>query len=189
MSILSAVTGVPSIVWKIGGAVILCGVVVAGANHYKNSLIERGVAQESARRDLIDEKNRNTAQAALIALNKQILIAKNQLAEAQEQLSKLQTEAQSAQTESLIRESALRSGAERMRITVIQHNATAAAGPDGDSSITAVDTGTRVVEDLPPEIAGDLESLRRNENTAIDRLNACIVAYDAVKAAIEATQK
>jgi len=173
MSAISIMTGIPDPVLKIGAVAVAAAIAIAGALEYRHALIVEGMKKDADQRD-------KAATTALLAADAKVLRAQGQITELQGQLSTLQMESQNAQSASLVQETALRAGTERLRADFIAHRAgeaTAATNP----AITIVDSGTTITEDLSGEVAGNLESLRRNENTAIDRLNACILAYDKVK--------
>jgi len=48
-----------------------------------------------------------------------------------------------------------------------------------------MDTGASVEADLDPRTAGWLEGVRERHNEAVNRLNACVEAYGAVKKAAD----
>lgn len=160
-------------------AVALIGVVFGGFECH-----HLGVKQEGARRDAIAAKKAIATAKELAALNEKIRVAQADLATARIALEKLEEVNRNEQIASTKRESALRAGTERLRADFVKRGAGQAGSPAGGPA-SDLDHNASIAEDLAPEVAGNLESLRRNENNAIDRLGACIKAYDAVKSASE----
>lgn len=176
--------GIPEWAAKFFGIIAIVASLAIAAHLYHSHVFNQGVAQESKRRDKIDADNAATAQKALMELNAKILVAQAQLDAARIDLEKLQQENESEKVASSIRESALRSGAERMRADFVNRSI-AQAGSNTNGSASNVDNGATVTEDLSGDAAAGLESIRQNENNAIDRLNGCISSYDAMRQAYE----
>ncbi|MBV8060526.1 MAG: hypothetical protein JO253_03245 [Alphaproteobacteria bacterium] len=181
MSAISIMTGIPDPILKIGMVAAAAAIAIAAALEYRHALIVEGMKKDADQRD-------KAATSALLAADAKVLRAQGQITELQGKLSTLQTESQNAQSASLVQETALRAGTERLRADFIAHRTDEAAAST-NPTITIVGDGASITEDLAPEVAGNLESLRRNENTAIDRLNACILAYDKVKEQADSLNK
>jgi hypothetical protein len=171
----------PYLLWiKIGAALVLIA-ALAGYHHH---VFEQGVKQESARRDKIDAANSLRAKTELSALNAKLKAAQTELDTAIANVASLEKDMQHEKAISSDYQLRLASGAERLRVLTIQHHTDQARSADG-AAIAAVDHDSEAVEDLAPAVGLSIEKLRSNENEAIDRLDACVIAYDAVKAASE----
>lgn len=155
----------------------------AGIEWHDHTVFNRGVAQESARRDQIDAANSAKAIAEQARLNKLLAAAQAELNTAIANLSQLQTELDHEKQVSSQRQADLLAGRERLRVLV---RATSQADPAGHAQgapAAAVDSGTEVIADLAGTTASAIDQLRTEHNEAVTRLNACIQAYDAVQAA------
>jgi hypothetical protein len=174
--------GVP----KWGAIAALRLLLIAGALAYRAHLIDAGVAIEAARRDAIDAEQDRRAQAALMHANEQTAAAQQRLNAVMANLSLLQSELSHEQVNSAVLQSEL--GAGRRRLSVLTRaRAPAPAGPDQCTAVAGVDTGTALAADLDARVASDLEWARQTRNEAIERLDACSAAYDAVRAATSVT--
>jgi predicted nucleic acid-binding Zn-ribbon protein len=167
---------------------LLAVALIGGYKTWEHHIFEQGVAQEKARRDKIDADNTIKAQDELAALNAKVRQAQSELASARDRLASLETELQHEKDTSADYQRRLAAGTERMRVLTIQRKA-ADTGPAAGTAPAAVDPGAEVVADLAPSAGAAIERLRLNENSAVIRLEACINAYDAVKAAADALNK
>jgi hypothetical protein len=159
--------------------------VAAGALTYRHHLIQQGVSLESARRDRIEAENSARADGERSALNELLRVAQAKLAAAIADLSKKEMELSNEKIISSQRQLDLLAGRERMRVLTHPRPADQAGSP-GSTAAAGVDQGASVESDLDPRVASDLEWARETRNEAITRLGACVVAYDAVKAASDA---
>lgn len=164
---------------------LLFSAVTAGLAGLHHHVFGQGVAQEKARRDKIDAANTIAAQTELAGLNAKLRSAQSDLTKAIESLSVNQMELSNEKSISAARQSALLSGAARERVLVRARSerVVGETGSVGSAAVAAVGQGASDEEDLDPGVAAGLERLRANENSAVDRLNACVSAYDAVRAA------
>jgi hypothetical protein len=163
---------------------LLAGLLLGGAAQYRAHVFKLGIAQEAARRDVIDAENDRRARAALADANSRALVAQANLDGAMSTLSKAQTELTHEKAASAALQSDLASG--RRRLSVLTRTRAAdPAGSDQGPAAAAMDPGLGVTSDLDGRAAADLEWLRQTRNDAITGLQACTVAYDAVKAAAD----
>lgn len=162
----------------------LCILVAAGALGYRAHLIAQGVGLEAARRDAIDAENDRRARAALADANARTRNAQANLDSAMASLSKLQTDFANEQANSAALQSDLADGRRRLSV-LTRAPADNPAGQGKGAGTANVDPGPAVVADLDGGVASDLEWARQTRNEAIERLDACIAAYDAVKRASE----
>lgn len=120
------------------------------------------------------------AQAALDAANVRVEVAQKRLNDTAKVLKEKEDELAKSNQKSVDLERAYAVGTQRLRVR------TSGNCPQQAQSETAgkVDQGTSVVQDLHPSVAAGLERLRRNENAAIDRLNACVIQYEELEKAV-----
>lgn len=166
---------------------VICIAIAAGALGYRAHVYHTGVADESARRDAIDAKNNAVAKQARADLNARIAVLQGMLDTARKQVAKLKKDLDDEQAVSTKRQADLAAGHERERVLI--RAVTSQASPDGQApgaAAAGVDSGTSVETDLDPRVAGWLEGVRAEHNAAVERLDACIQSYDAVKAAVDA---
>lgn len=166
-------------------SLLLIGAVLGGGAWVHHHIYHQGELAADARNAAINKTNSDHADAERNLLNGKIALAQANLNAARAALAVLQKDYDNEKTVSSQRQLDLLAGRERMRILTRQRptdpNRQAASGPAGP-----VDQGTAVVEDIDPGVSAWLERFRAGNNAAIDRLNACIVKYDAVKAAADA---
>lgn len=165
-----------------------CGAVL----WYGHEKHEQGVTEEKNRRDLLDFERDQQAKAELAKLNEQVSQAKMLLADAQGRVAQLTEEVNDAQAISGRRESALRAGVERERVLIraLGTGPNAAPGQGADAGSGPVDqAGGPTAAILDPAVASDLERVRLSRNTAINAARACVIQYDALKAAIDTAQR
>lgn len=171
--------------WKIGGALALAGALAAAGIAYHHHVYQQGVSAESSRRDVIEAANSARANKERDALNVQIATAQASLTAARASLAKLEKELSDEKSISTQRQRDLLAGRERMSVLTRQRptdpNGQAQGGAAGN-----VGPGAGITADLDGRVASDLEWARETRNEAIKRLNACILDYDAVKAAADA---
>lgn len=160
----------------------LCVLVAAGALAYRAHLIAQGVSLEAARRDAIDAENDRRARAELADANARTRNAQANLDGAMASLSKLKTDFANEQAKSAALQSDLADGRRRLSV-LTRARAADPAGQSESASAAAVDQGAAVIADLDGRVASDLEWARQTRNEAVERLDACIAAYDAVERA------
>jgi len=169
--------------------VLLAAALVAGAAQYRAHVFGLGVAQESARRDGIDADRDRQARAALADANARVLNAQANLDGAMASLSKLQSELSHEKANSAALQSDLAAGRRRLSVAIVGAGACrAAAAEPGEGAVAAgLDQGSgRATVDLDGRAAADLEWMRQTRDEAITGLRACVAAYDAVRAAVDA---
>lgn len=172
---------------KLLAVLALVASVSGGLLWYHNHVFQQGVTQEKTRRDLIDIANTAKAEKELAVLNEKVRSAQAALTDALETIAARELELHHEQATSTVLQADLSAGRVRERVLVtrsVERNI-AQTGQSSFSTAATMDSGTEVVEDLSPIVAVSLEKLRSNENTAIDRLEACIASYDAVKSAVD----
>jgi len=174
--------GIPTWVAKIAAYALLVTIVVTSAFAYRTHVFNSGVAEERGRRDAIEIANSVKAEKELAVLNGKMLAAQSALDQAIADLNEKKVELQNEQNESLDYQRRLAAGTERMS-ALVRERRIAQAGSAPSSTIGGVDSDSYVIQDLSEQSAIAIERVRANENAAIDRLNACIKAYDAVEAA------
>lgn len=175
--------GIPSWLTKLAAGAALALGLWAGVAWHDRVVFNRGVAQESARRDQIELANEAKAMAERNRINVKLAATQAELNIAIANLSQLQTELDHEKQVSSQRQADLLAGRERLRVLV---RATSQADPAGHAQgapAAAVDSGTEVIADLAGTTASAIDQLRTEHNEAVVRLNACIQAYDAVQAA------
>ena len=157
-------------------------VVIGCAIAYKRHLIGVGVAQEAARRDAIDERNRQLFVAALAAANLKVAVSQEIIDSNVRHMTNLERKFDHEKATSAVLQSRLASGADRLRVQIARPDAGATQSFDGPG-VADLGTGTGDFAYLAPHAATFIERLRSGHNEAADRLDACIAAYDAVKLA------
>lgn len=165
---------------------IACALALAGAGIWTHQHIyHQGELAADARNAAINKANSDKANRERDALNAKIAKVQGDLNDAQRIVANL---TRSYEDEKIISEQYQRdllTGRERLRILTRKQSADSNGSTDSGAAGT-VDTGTAVIEDIDPAAAAWLERFRAGSNAAIDRLNACIVRFDALKAAVEA---
>lgn len=174
--------GIPTWAAKIAAYALLVTIVVTAALAYRSSLIQDGVQIEKDRRDKIDAANTLKAKTELAFLNGELRAKQFALDKAILDLNQKKTELQNEQAESIAYQRRLAAGTERMSV-LVRERRIAQAGSAPSAAIGGLDSDTYVIQDLAGNVAAAIERVRANENAAIDRLEACIKAYDAVEAA------
>lgn len=167
---------------------VLCAAAAAGALAYRAHLIGAGIAMEGARRDAIDHQRDAQAKAELDRVNALVRAAQAALDDALAHLAKLQSELSHEKERSTALQSDLAAGRRRMSVAVASACPAAAAEQGEGAAAAGVDPGGPVRVDLDGRAAADLEWLRQTRDGAITGLQACIVAYDAVKTAADAQE-
>lgn len=163
---------------------LLIGLFVAGHNIY-----DRGVAHESARRDVIEAQAERATQARLAELNKQVLVAQANLDHANGVILAKQKEIDHEKAASADLQSDLAAGRRRLSVAITGACHPAAASTPQGAAAGAVDPAGAVTADLDGRAAADLEWLRQTRNDALTGLSACITSYDAVRAAADGAGK
>lgn len=148
-------------------------------------IYHQGEVAADARNAATNKANSDRADHERNFLNAKVALAQANLTKARAELAVLQGNYDNEKAISTQRQLDLLAGRERMRILTRQRpadpNRPPTSGPAGP-----VDPGTAVTEDIDPGVSAWLEWFRAEHNAAVDRLNACIVKYDAVKAAADA---
>lgn len=170
--------------WAAAGG--LCVVLAAGLLGYRAHLIELGVKQEAARRDVIQAERDHESQEALRQANARVALAQTRLDATLADLDKLQTELSHVKTDALALQSDLAAGRRRLPVMVQPTTADTTRTVDGTCA-ARLDPGAAVAAELEPAVAAGLAGLAAEGDAAIVRLNACIAAYDAVKRAADET--
>jgi hypothetical protein len=164
----------------------LCIMSAGAALAYRAHLIDVGIAIESARRDKIDAERDRQARASLDVANARVRDAQAKLDAAIADLSKLQSELTHEQATSAALQSDLAAGRRRMSVAITGTCRPAQAGQAAGAAATDLDPGGEsATATLDGRVASDLEWARSTRNESIDALQACVAAYDAVKAAFD----
>lgn len=160
------------------GVLCLVFAITVSYNKWADHYIERGIAQEKARRDKIDADNKYKADAALAEANKKVEVAEQKLADASLKIAQKETELQHVKTDNQIMQSDLI--AKRKRLSVLVSSSDP-AGNSKDSTTGPVDQGAKVTAELDGQVAANLVELVGIGDQAIIRLNACIEKYEKVE--------
>lgn len=164
----------------------LCVVAAGAALLYRSHLVDVGVAQESARRDQVDHDRDVQAKAERDRLNGIIATKQAALNAALAKVDQQGKEISDAQAHSAVLQSDLAAGRRRLSVAI---TGACHPNPDGHDQGTAAaeldSAGGPAIASLDGRAAADLEWMRQTRNDAIVGLQACVVAYDAVKAATD----
>ncbi len=169
---------------KLLGVIVIVITLIVAYNQKANSLINQGVAQESARRDKIDEARKAASDKALAASNGRVRVAEQQLAESSLKTARQETELQHVKTDNQLMQSSLIARDKRLRVLIASSDST---GDSESASAGQVGKRAKVTAELDGAVAANLVSLIGIGDQAIIRLNACIDAYDAVEKAVNST--
>jgi hypothetical protein len=171
---------IPAWAVKLAAVLALC---VAGAA-YHHHVFHAGELRERAVGAAREAKQSQIATAAVVILNTRVAVAQADLALARARVAFLEPELQNEKAVSDDRQRRLVAGAERMQILTRQRP----AGPPGTgqgAAAVGVDSEPAVVADIDGTVAANLEWLRSTRDSAVKRLNACVVEYDALKEAVD----
>jgi hypothetical protein len=163
---------------------VLCAAAAGAAMAYRTHLIHIGVSLEAARRDVIDAENSARARAALTQINAKLASTQAQLTAALAHLDQLKSDLDHEKAASTALQSDLAAGRRRLSV-LTRARAPDSAGQAPGAAAAGVDPGAAVTADLDPAAAASTAGLTGEGDAAIIRLNACIQAYDAVKAAAD----
>lgn len=180
-------TGVPIWLLKLVAMIGLAGVVVLGVRAGYAHVFNAGVTEERAAQHARDVENDRVAAAAVALLNARVAAAQAALALARAEVNILKRENEIEKTNSGDLQQRLVSGEQRMRV-LIRTAALNPAGPGAGAGAVIVDPGTAIEANLDGTVAANLEWLRSTRDQAIKRLDGCVIEYDALKAAVDATQ-
>lgn len=162
----------------------LCVVAAGAALLYRAHLVDVGVAQESARRDQADHDRDVQAKVERDRLNGVIATKQAGLDTALAKLNEQGKEIANAQAHSAALQSDLAAGRRRMSVAITGACHADPAGHDQGTTAAGLDSASGpATASLDGRAAADLEWLRQTRNDAIAGLQACVAAYDAVKAA------
>lgn len=164
---------------------LLIGTVLGGGAWIHHHIYHQGELAADARNAVINKANSDRANAERNLLNGKIALAQSNLTAARATLAVLQKEYDDEKVISNQRHADLLAGRERMRVLARQRPANPNRPAEGGSA-GPVDQGAEIVVDLAGSAAAAIDQLRVDRNEAIRRLEACIVKYDAVKAAADA---
>jgi hypothetical protein len=177
--------GIPTWLAKVTAVGLAAGLLIGGAIGYRSHLINSGIAIEATRRDKIDAENSARARAELAQINAKLAAAQAQLAAAFAHLDQLQSDLDHEKAASTALQSDLAAGRRRLSV-LTRARAPDPAGQAPGAAASGVDPGAAVESELDGKVAAGLVGLTSEGDSAITRLNACIQAYDAVKAAADA---
>lgn len=167
---------------------VLAGLLIGGAAAYRDHVYGLGVTAERVRRDDLDHRRSLAADAERDALNGRIRAAQADLNIARANLGRKDLELQHAQEISNQRAADLAAGRARERV-LVRAASQRPVDPDRPTiraTAADLDPDAPIEADLDPRVAGWLEGVRADHNAAIERLDACVQSYDAVKAAADA---
>jgi hypothetical protein len=169
-------------------AALLAATTVGAFYAYSVHLIHHGESLSDARHAAEDAELSRAAQDERNRLNRLVAAAQADLAVARARLIAIQQELDHEKADSARLQSDLAVGRQRLQVLV---RAADQAGSDPVRSIEGGPAGTvdhpaAALADLDGTVAANLEWLRSTRNEAIDRLDACVRSYDAVKAAADA---
>lgn len=155
---------------------------LAGLHHH---VYHQGEVAADARNAKVNKANSDRANAERDKLNKQIAAVQAELDAARATVAAIKKEMDDEKAVSTERQRRLVAGDERMRILTRQRPA-GPEQPPASGCAGGLDPQASVEADIDPAVAGWLEGFRLEHNEAIRRLDACILRYDAVKAAADA---
>jgi len=173
--------------WKWGAALALLISIPLGAAWYHAHVYHAGELAQKTVDDARDKRNSDAADAERIVLNDKVAAAQALLKVAQDDLVKLQKDYDDANAISKQRAADLAAGTIRERVLVraakqpADPNEPVAGGP---AAVLGDDASYETY--LDPGVASWLEGIRGERNAAVERLNACVSDYNAVKAAADA---
>lgn len=170
---------------KAGAGALLSLALFGGWKWREHVVYHRGELAEHARGEARAKIESDRADAQRDALNKQIAVAQASLTAARANLALLKLELDNEKAISSDRQRRLLAGTERMRV-LVRARPPGPNGSPGGFGTGLVDTGADVVADLAGGTAAAIDQLRVDHNEAVRRLEACVIAYDAVKAAADA---
>jgi len=162
----------------------LCVVAAGAALWYRVHLVDVGVAQEAARRDQVDHDRDVQAKAERDRLNGIIATKQAALDAALAIITNQGKEIADAQNRSAALQSDLAAGRRRLSVAIAGTCRVASAGPDQSAGVAGMGAADGpATASLDGRAAADIEWLRQTRSDAIAGLQACVAAYDAVKAA------
>lgn len=173
------------ILYKVGAVAVLVALVGIWHEAEVHSAARKATTAEDNRHIAIDAANTARATAELSSLNDKARKTNAALAQAIADLKKLQSDNDHEKLLSTQYRADLLAGRQRLRILTTARDP-AQAGTPASPGAGNVDPQSPVVADIDPRVAAGLESIRGRHNDAVRRLQACIVAYDEVKAASDA---
>jgi hypothetical protein len=176
--------GIPTWLAKVAAIGLAAGLLIGAAIGYRSHLINSGIAIEATRRDKIDAENSARAGAELARINAKLAGTQAQLTAALAHLDQLKSDLDHEKAASTALQSDLAAGRRRLSV-LTRARAPDSAGQAPGAAAAGVDPGAAVTADLDPAAAASTAGLTGEGDAAIIRLNACIQAYDAVKAAAD----
>jgi hypothetical protein len=183
--------GIPGWAAKLAGITALVLGLWAALAWHDHHVFAQGVAQEKVRRDAIDAADNAKAEAERLRLNQLVAQAQAKLDAARVRVDQLQAEVDHEKTISADRQQRLLAGTERERVlirTIPGPSQTGADGQTAGATARPMDSGSGPTSaTLDPRVASALEWVRATRNAALDGLQGCIIRYDALKTAVDAT--
>jgi hypothetical protein len=164
-------------------AALIIGLLV-GYQRWHHHVYQQGyTTADTADRALMKAAD-DAAKAKVALLNGQVALAQKSIDETKKALDVAEKELGDAKVYENDLESKLRSGARRLSV-LVSANQACPAGPPQGAAPAGVDNGAEVRADLDPNAAAEITGATDTGDDAIRRLNGCIQAYDAVKAAAD----
>lgn len=171
--------------WKIGAALVLCSALWVGYAYWHHEVYQDGYDVAEALYKKREAKATSDALAEKGKLDSSVKLKQAELDSALSKLSSKEKEYRDEQIKSSAYQRDLAAGNKRLRVLTTA-NPNCSAGKNQGGVAAGVGNASETLADLPPRIAANLDRLRSNENEAIRRLDACVDAYEAVRAAANA---
>lgn len=176
--------GVPMWGAKMLGAALLFAAIAGAGLAYHHYVYAQGEAAADARAAAREKANSDRADAELKVINARLAEKQIELRAAIADLERLQKENDYEKSNSLALQSDLAAGRKRLSVLVRQRPADPAK-PSDSAAVADVGIGATFSADLSERSAASLEWLRSTREEAINRLDACVAAYEAVEKAAD----
>lgn len=171
--------GIP--MWMV--KLVLAAALASGAVAYHHHVYKQGEDAANARATAREKANSDLADAELKKINAKLAQKQIELTAAIADLARLQKENDDEKINSAALQSDLLAGRKRLSVLVRQRPADPTQPPD-NSCPAQVDSGATVSADLAERPAAAIEWLRSTREEAINRLDACVAAYDSSRKAV-----
>lgn len=159
----------------------LCGAGV----WYHGHVFHQGEVAANDANAIVAKANSDRADAERDKLNGKVRAAQSLVTAGDAKVAQLETRLLDEKAISVDLQRDLSAGRKRLSI-LTRARPVDPNGPPGGPAAGQVNQGAGVIADIDPGVASNLERFRSDYNSAVERLNMCIVRYDTVRAAAEA---